>query len=171
MFQSPDHNNTLSLKLSEVMEDIGVNEEMVMKRRKVFMLMESIHTVSHRSAGNNTTAYYLGSQSEGTTTQGLHSDVDIMYVDYYYVIQNWSEWKQNKRNYLMIQDENVSPGYCFLQLLRSDEPVPATHIPNEHYIRDRYYIRILLLIISVKMLRDKGHQIVYRDMKDTVTGI
>jgi hypothetical protein len=58
-------------------------------------------------------------------------------VDYdYNVIQDWAEWEQNKRNLLMIQDENVSPGYCFLQLLRCDEPLFATNIPNEHYIRD-----------------------------------
>ncbi|XP_060552461.1 uncharacterized protein LOC132713802 [Ruditapes philippinarum] len=36
----------------------------------------------------------------------------------------------------MIQDENVTPGYCFLQLLRSDEPLFETNIPHEHYIRD-----------------------------------
>jgi tetratricopeptide (TPR) repeat protein len=37
----------------------------------------------------------------------------------------------------MIQDENTTPGYCFLQRLRSDVPLPVTVIPNEHYITDR----------------------------------
>jgi tetratricopeptide (TPR) repeat protein len=37
----------------------------------------------------------------------------------------------------MIQDENTTPGYCFLQLLRHDEPLPATGIRNEHHITDR----------------------------------
>jgi hypothetical protein len=37
----------------------------------------------------------------------------------------------------MIQDENTTPGYCFLQLLRHDEPLPATVIPRKHHISDR----------------------------------
>jgi hypothetical protein len=37
----------------------------------------------------------------------------------------------------MIQDENTTPGYCFLQLLKDDEPLSATVIPNEYHISDR----------------------------------
>ncbi|XP_060554695.1 uncharacterized protein LOC132715673 [Ruditapes philippinarum] len=137
MFQSPEYCKTLSLKLSEVLEDVGVNEEMVMKRRRISMLKESLITITFRLTGENRTIYILGSQSEGTTTIGLRSDVDRVIVDYdYNVIQNWREWKHNKTNLLMIQDENVTPGYCFLQLLRSDEPLFETNIPNEHCIRD-----------------------------------
>ncbi|XP_060568761.1 uncharacterized protein LOC132727341 [Ruditapes philippinarum] len=137
MFQSPDYSNTLSLKLSEVLQDVGVNEEIVLKRRRVSMLMENIGTVSWRSVGITSTEYYFGSQSESTTTNGLNSDTDTMSVIHdYNVIQNWSEWKQNKINLLMIQDENVTMGYCFLQLLRSDEPLFETIIPDRHYIRD-----------------------------------
>ncbi|XP_060568767.1 uncharacterized protein LOC132727348 [Ruditapes philippinarum] len=137
MFQSPEYSSTLSLKLSEVLEDVGVNEEVVMKRRRVFMLKENIQTVTWRSLCDNSTTYYFGSQSEGTTTEGLHSDTDLLHVNYNSnVIQDWSEWKQNKRNLLMIQDENVTPGYCFLQLVRSDESLFETIIPNEYFIGD-----------------------------------
>ncbi|XP_060568762.1 uncharacterized protein LOC132727342 [Ruditapes philippinarum] len=137
MFQSPEYSNILSLKLSEVLEDVGVNEEMVMKRRRVHMLAENIHTVSLKSICENRTVYNFGSQSEGTTTIGLNSDTDILLLDYdYNVIQDWAEWKQNKINLLMIQDEDVTPGYCFLQLLRSDEPLFETIIPDQDYIRD-----------------------------------
>ncbi|XP_060594907.1 uncharacterized protein LOC132749207 [Ruditapes philippinarum] len=137
MFQSPEYSNTLSLKLSEVLEDVGVNEEMVMNRRRVNMLMASITTVTFRSTCRNATIHYLGSQSEGTTTIGLNSDVDTVIVKYdYNVMQDWSEWKQGKNNLLMIQNENVTSGYCFLQLLRSDVPLFETIIPSENYIRD-----------------------------------
>jgi hypothetical protein len=37
----------------------------------------------------------------------------------------------------MIQDENTTPGYCFLQLLQPDIPLPVTYIPDEHHINDR----------------------------------
>ncbi|XP_060580328.1 uncharacterized protein LOC132737109 [Ruditapes philippinarum] len=137
MFQSPEYCKILSLKLSEVLEDVGVNEEMVMKRRRIFMLRESFRTISCRSTGENKTDYYLGSQSEGTTTIGLDSDIDMVMVDYdYNVIQDWAEWKHNKTKLIMIQDGNVTPGYCFLQRLRSDEPLFETNIPDENYIRD-----------------------------------
>jgi hypothetical protein len=66
MFHSPEYCKTLSLKLSEVLEDVGVNEEMVMKRRNMFMLRESLATITSRLFGNNETIYHLGSQSEGT---------------------------------------------------------------------------------------------------------
>ncbi|XP_060598292.1 uncharacterized protein LOC132752037 [Ruditapes philippinarum] len=137
MLQSPEYSNTLSLKLSEVLEDVGVNEKMIMKRRRAVMLLENIETVAKRSADVNFTVYCFGSQSEGTTTLGLNSDADILMADHdYNVIQDWSEWKQNKTNLLMIQDENVTPGYCFLQVLRSDEPLFETNIIYADSIRD-----------------------------------
>ncbi|XP_060554687.1 uncharacterized protein LOC132715666 [Ruditapes philippinarum] len=156
MFQSPEYCRTLSLKLSEVLEDVGVNEKMVMKRRKMFMLRESLGTIMLRSTGEKRTLYHLGSQIEGTTTIGLRSDLDTVIVDYdYNVIQDWAEWEQSKINLLMIQDENVTPGYCFLQLLRSDEPLFETNIPDEHYIRDSNG-RILLKNTFVILLIDEN---------------
>ncbi|XP_060562313.1 uncharacterized protein LOC132721942 [Ruditapes philippinarum] len=154
MFQSPEYSSTLSLNLSEVLEDVGVNETMVMRRRKNFMLRENIQTVTWRSLCDNSTTYNFGSQSEGTTTNGLKSDTDVMIVNYNFnVTQDWSEWKHNKINLFTIQDEDVTPGYCFLQLLRSDEPFSETIIPDEHYIRDNKG-RILLKNTCYSNIRD-----------------
>jgi tetratricopeptide (TPR) repeat protein len=138
MFQEPDYRANLSLKLSEVLNDIGVNERMVMRRRRHYMLKETLGTITYRLTDKNITSYLLGSQVEGTTTIGLQSDFDVLsfYHDFN-VIQDWSEWEHGKRNYLMIQDENTTPGYCFLQLLRDDVPLPVTNIHSEHYITDR----------------------------------
>jgi hypothetical protein len=60
----------------------------------------------------------------------------------YNVIQDWSELEYGKRNLLMIQDENVSPGYCLLQELRDDAPLPFVVETVDSY-RDRMG-RILL---------------------------
>jgi hypothetical protein len=112
-----------------------------------------------RSIGKKRTLYHLGSQIEGTTTIGLRSDLDTVIVDYdYNVIQDWAEWEICKINLLMIQDENVTPGYCFLQRLRSDEPLFETNIPNEHFIRDSIG-RILLknTITSIKQDNTERH--------------
>ncbi|XP_060586138.1 uncharacterized protein LOC132741891 [Ruditapes philippinarum] len=140
MFQEPNYRENLSLMLSEVLHDIGVNERIVMRRRRQFMLIENMANIECRLTDLNTTYYFLGSQSEGTTTIGLHSDLDILSCSHdFNIIQDWSEWEHDvnmKFNYLMIQDENTTPGYCFLQLLKDDEPLPATVIPNEHHISD-----------------------------------
>ncbi|XP_060574723.1 uncharacterized protein LOC132732334 [Ruditapes philippinarum] len=138
MFQEADYRENLSLALSEVLDDIGVNERMVMRRRRQLMLEETMINITYRLTDKNMTEYCLGSQSEGTTTRGLHSDLDILLCHHdYNIIQDWSEWEHGKLNYLMIQDENTTPGYCFLQLLQPDIPLPVTVIPNEHHINDR----------------------------------
>ncbi|XP_060603813.1 uncharacterized protein LOC132756699 [Ruditapes philippinarum] len=138
MFQEPDYRENLSLMLSEVLHDIGVNERIVMRRRRQFMLEETNGNISNSLTDINGTEYLLGSQSEGTTTIGLHSDIDMLCcLHNYNIIQDYSEWEPDKRNYLMIQDVNTTPGYCFLQRLRNDEPLPATVTPCEHHITDR----------------------------------
>ncbi|XP_060556577.1 uncharacterized protein LOC132717170 [Ruditapes philippinarum] len=139
MFQEPDYRENLSLALSEVLDDIGVNERMVMRRRRHLMLRETMGNIMFRLTDINVTNYHLGSQSEGTTTRGLHSDIDILVcLHRYNIIQDWSQWEHGKFNYLMIQDENTTPGYCFLQLLHPYAPyLPVTVIPDEHHINDR----------------------------------
>jgi hypothetical protein len=138
MFQGPDYRENLSLMLSEVLNDIGVNERMVMRRRRGIMLIETMRNIRCRLTDGNLSYYNLGSQSEGTTTKGLDSDLDILACMHdFNIIQDWSEWEPGKLNYLMIQDENTTPGYCFLQLLRHDEPLPETVILDEHHITDR----------------------------------
>ncbi|XP_060560093.1 uncharacterized protein LOC132720116 [Ruditapes philippinarum] len=138
MFQEPDYRENLSLMLSEVLDDIGVNERMVMRRRRRYMLKETMSNIRNRSIDLKLTEYHLGSQTEGSTTIGLNSDIDILVcVHDFNIIQDWSEWEHGKKNYLMIQDENTTPGYCFLQLLHCYEPRPATVIPKEHHINNR----------------------------------
>ncbi|XP_060562592.1 uncharacterized protein LOC132722167 [Ruditapes philippinarum] len=138
MFQESEYRENLSLMLSEVLHDIGVNERIVMRRRRHSILRETMNNITFRLTDNNRTKYYLGSQSEGTTTIGLHSDIDILIcIHDFNIMQDWSEWEHGKFNFLMIQDENTTPGYCFLQLLRDDVPLPHTVIPDEHHITDR----------------------------------
>ncbi|XP_060590233.1 uncharacterized protein LOC132745351 [Ruditapes philippinarum] len=138
MFQEPDFRESLSLMLSEVLDDIELNERRVIRGRKVNMLRETMSNLTLRSTGVNETTHYLGSHSECTTTIGLQSDFDQLFCSHQFnIIGNWSEWEHGKENYLLIQDENTTPGYCFLQLLRSDEPKPATVIPDEYNIIDR----------------------------------
>ncbi|XP_060606823.1 uncharacterized protein LOC132759117 [Ruditapes philippinarum] len=138
MFQSPDSRKHISLMLSEVLDDIGVNERMVMKARRHFKLMETMTNITWKSVGHNIISYCLGSRIEGTTTLGLISDTDeLLFNNDNNVIQDWSEWEHGKTNFIIIQDENTTPGYCFLQLLQHDIPLSATVVPNKYYIIDK----------------------------------
>ncbi|XP_053401564.1 uncharacterized protein LOC128557677 [Mercenaria mercenaria] len=133
MSRDPDYYQTVSLKLSEVLNDICVNERMILKRRRMALLSETMVTSTHRLLGENISIYHFGSQSEGSTTIGLKSDADTLgYSSECNVIQDWSEWQPGWTSLLMIQDETTSPGYCLLQWLRNDEPLPVPTASLDH---------------------------------------
>jgi hypothetical protein len=54
--------------LSEVLDDIGINDRMVMRARRVYKLMETMDTITDKLMGDNSVSYYVGSKIEGTTT-------------------------------------------------------------------------------------------------------
>ncbi|XP_045171977.2 uncharacterized protein LOC123534011 [Mercenaria mercenaria] len=140
MSQAPGHSESLSLKLSEVLSDIGVDEKTVLKRRRMLLLKESTYKIKKILTGVNHSTYYFGSQVEGSTTPGLKSDLDILLSrDDMNVIQDWSMWQPGVKNLLMVNDETTSPGYCLLQLLKADEPSPCTcnyHRTHEDLLAD-----------------------------------
>ena len=126
----------LSLNLSRELEESGLFESSVRKRRNMFLYREKMSTIYHRIIGNSQTFYIFGSQSEGTTTMALGSDTDILIVDTSFrVIQDTEEWKEDVTNLLMLQDD-TAPGYCRLQLLRQDSPEPEKTPPTTMYCYD-----------------------------------
>ncbi|XP_060597829.1 uncharacterized protein LOC132751644 isoform X2 [Ruditapes philippinarum] len=138
MSEMPDYTRNVSLRLSKVLDEIGVNERMVIKTRRLGLMNESIRTIGHRLKHEDVNVYNLGSRIEGTTTLGLSSDVDILFtLTRFSVIQDWSEWEPGKENLLMIQDETLSPGYCLLQILRHDVPLPEDNVYSHNWYRDR----------------------------------
>ncbi|XP_045169933.2 uncharacterized protein LOC123532538 [Mercenaria mercenaria] len=128
MFQAADNSHNASLKLSEVFSDIGVSERLVMKRRRMVLLNETMATISYRLLGSNLSSYSFGSQSEGSTSIGLHSDTDTLVCNKaYHLIQDSRDWQPDRMNLLMFQDGTTSPGYCLLQYLITNDPL-ATHL-------------------------------------------
>ncbi|XP_045201869.2 uncharacterized protein LOC123555274 [Mercenaria mercenaria] len=138
MLHTHEYAPNVSLRVSEVLSDIGLSENMVLKRRKAVLFREKVDNIAGLLIELNASCYHFGSRSEGTTTLGLQSDSDNIFSVYgFNVIQNFSEWEPGIRNLLMIQDETVSPGYCLLQCLRNDAPLPCNHQPNNHYFIHR----------------------------------
>ncbi|XP_053389516.1 uncharacterized protein LOC128552494 [Mercenaria mercenaria] len=138
MFQAPEYTRAVSLRLSEVLADIGVDERIVLKRRRVYLLRETMYTITGKLQDVSGSYYTLGSQSEGSTTLGLDSDSDQLYsLNFINLIQDWADWEPGMMNKLMIQDETVSPGYCLLQPLRDDAPLPFNDVRNDDVWKDR----------------------------------
>ncbi|XP_052769331.1 uncharacterized protein LOC128209356 isoform X2 [Mya arenaria] len=110
-----------SLLLSTVMEDIGVNSWMIAKRRRSHLRRETMPN----SCKINTTRYIFGSQTEGTTTPGMKSDIDILSPNNtVHVALDWSKWQWGKPNLLVLKDELTPPQHCYLQRLRGDCRLP-----------------------------------------------
>ncbi|XP_052781814.1 uncharacterized protein LOC128218244 [Mya arenaria] len=117
----------MSLKLSSVLEDIGVSRQMIDKRRWTWRMMETVSTITLRMKDNSKAAYHYGSQTEGTTTNGMESDYDTLLCCYRQpVILNLGKWQQGNYNLLVLKTEHSPPQQCFLQVFRHDSPSPET---------------------------------------------
>jgi len=114
----------MSRHLSRVLDDIGVIQDMTDLRRHIHLLKETLNTISSKLQGYNDTHYIVGSQSEGTTTIGMDSDMDNMIIlNNYLVVFDWAEWDKDKIIMLAIKDNTTPPQLCYLQRLRRDLPL------------------------------------------------
>ncbi|WAR20060.1 hypothetical protein MAR_001898 [Mya arenaria] len=99
----PEFYPSMSLRLSRALSDIGVNSWMVKRRRRTFLMLEVGRTIGEKQEGRDVTTFHFGSQSEGTTTPGLNSDVDeLVCFNKINIMASWSEWKFGRINYLMV---------------------------------------------------------------------
>ncbi|XP_045160576.2 uncharacterized protein LOC123525529 [Mercenaria mercenaria] len=132
MFKIPDYYDNVSLRLSEVFDDIGVNEKTVLMRRHDAMLKESLMTISSELTNSAMSSYIFGSQIEGTTTRALNSDEDILNCfSRFNVIDDLTRWIPGLQNMLAVKFDNTCPGYCLLQPLRVDAPLPLRSLSDE----------------------------------------
>ncbi|XP_052217870.1 uncharacterized protein LOC127835461 [Dreissena polymorpha] len=123
----------MSLLISSVMDDIGVNEEVIVLRRNVHSFREKVISVIYETLmypKSEWTIYSVGSQVEGSTTDGMCSDIDQLQVhNNKNVCLTEADYKENKKNVLVVKDERCSPQCCLLQLLikiRDNAPRPAS---------------------------------------------
>ncbi|XP_052766322.1 uncharacterized protein LOC128207441 isoform X2 [Mya arenaria] len=112
----------MSLRLSRVLGDIGINKKMVSLRRRTWLLIEKQFTITFTAFHNKIQTFFnFGSQSEGTTTIGMKSDVDLLRLDVNNpVLLDMSEWEPGKESLCVIKNEHTPPQHCNLQLLETD---------------------------------------------------
>ncbi|XP_052768038.1 uncharacterized protein LOC128208518 [Mya arenaria] len=118
----------MSLLLSRVLEDIGVSSYIIFRRRRTWLEIDTHNSMLCTMNGKQITHFTFGSQSEGTTTPGMQSDVDsLRCLNSVHVILDLDEWKQEDYNLLVKTTEQSPPQHCWLQRLRTDLPLPVTH--------------------------------------------
>ncbi|XP_052776032.1 uncharacterized protein LOC128213950 [Mya arenaria] len=137
MENPPDFYRIMSLRLSRALSDIGVNRWMVRRRRRTFLMIEANDTIIGKLRGCDFTSFYFGSQSEGTTTPGLNSDIDTLTcINDTNIMSSWSEWEAGKDNMLMVKEETCSPQHYLLQVIRHDSPEPFIHSSDVFHVVD-----------------------------------
>ena len=72
----PQYHKILSMKLFKVMENIGINEEIRQRMTEEATLSEILHTITFQSDSS----VYICGRYEGTTTKGMESDIDFVYI-------------------------------------------------------------------------------------------
>ncbi|XP_052815819.1 uncharacterized protein LOC128242629 [Mya arenaria] len=123
-----DHKAWMSLRLSRVLDDIGANRLVMRKRRETFLLREAVHTLIDKLFGVHITTFNFGSQSEGSTTPGMNSDIDVVMCDHNYnIMSDWPDWEAGIRNFLMVKEESTPPQHYWLQCIRSNSPEPVRY--------------------------------------------
>ncbi|KAH3792244.1 uncharacterized protein LOC127840051 [Dreissena polymorpha] len=124
----PEHFTELSIRFSEVLDDSGAGKETVLERRRIFLWRESMETIAAKLWGDKAECFHFGSQTEGTTTPGLQSDIDILCSNHCVNIMTFlGDWKARKNmNFLMLYDETMPPQQYLLQVIQFNTPSPET---------------------------------------------
>ncbi|WAR23687.1 hypothetical protein MAR_037356 [Mya arenaria] len=131
MENPPDFYRIMSLRLSRALSDIGVNRWMVRRRRRTFLMLEASLTIRDKVQGLDGTSFHFGSQSEGTTTPGLNSDIDTLTcINDTNIMSSWSEWEAGRLNMLMLKEETCSPQHYLLQIRYVKDGEPARLLPD-----------------------------------------
>ncbi|XP_052234581.1 uncharacterized protein LOC127847058 isoform X5 [Dreissena polymorpha] len=135
-FQIPEHFPALSILLSDQLDDIGGRKCTVMKRRVTYLRRERVETFQAHLDGFDSACFHFGSQSEGTTTPGLNSDIDLLRsYNRPNIMTDWRDWKAGMSNLLMLHDYTTPPQQYLLQVIRRDTPEPETRLCDDRYVR------------------------------------
>ncbi|XP_052765760.1 uncharacterized protein LOC128207013 [Mya arenaria] len=126
--KNPELMRKVSLKMSDVMADIGVTQEMVNRRRRLFLMREKTYTDYINIINlRNGRRFHFGSQSEGTTTLEMNSDTDILLCDYECpVVLNIPDKDPEKSFFLAIKTPETPAQHCYLQLFLPYSRNPVT---------------------------------------------
>jgi len=129
--------SVMSLRLIAALEDLGVTELIIGRRRHTFLQDESALTMNDQICGENVVSYHFRSMTEGTTTPEMGSDIDTLDCDdCVNIMPGWPDWKRGKENLLMVKHATCSLQHYRLQEIRPDLPLPLTVPIDEFSVLD-----------------------------------
>jgi len=130
--------SVMSLWLIAALEDLGVTELILGRRRHTFLQEESEYTLTDQICGTpQCVCYHFGSMTEGTTTPGMGSDIDTLVCnDSVNIMSGRPDWIRGKENLLMVKHATCSPQHYRLQEIRPDLPLPLNFLVNAFCVRD-----------------------------------
>ncbi|XP_052260152.1 uncharacterized protein LOC127864530 isoform X2 [Dreissena polymorpha] len=132
----PEHFLALSIRLSDLLDEIGAGKCTVMERRETYLRRERMMTTAAQITGGTETCFHFGSQSEGTTTPGLNSDIDFLHSAIRVnIMTDWRDWESGMNNLLMLRDDITPPQQYLLQVIHKYTPEPMTSIANDLLVR------------------------------------
>jgi len=127
----------MSLRLIAALEDLGVTELIIGRRRHTFLQDESSWTWQVQICGVPNMCYHFGSMTEGTTTPAMGSDIDTLVCDdSVNIMLGWPDWKRGRENLLMVKHVTCSPQHYRLQEIRPDLPLPLSFPIDELCVMD-----------------------------------
>ncbi|KAH3740422.1 hypothetical protein DPMN_047128 [Dreissena polymorpha] len=120
----------------DTLDDSGAGKETLLERRRTYLRREQIEKITYQIKGLNRECFHFGSQSEGTTTPGLQSDIDFLYSNHTFNIMTiWEDWKAGLDNLLMLHDNTTPPQQYLLQDIQDYTPEPATSLTDDRCVR------------------------------------
>ncbi|KAH3740311.1 hypothetical protein DPMN_047014 [Dreissena polymorpha] len=123
----PEYFPALSFRISDVLDEIGAGKRTVMERRETYLLIERMLTLAGQHREANEDYFHFGSQSEGTTTPGLNSDIDmLMSYKNVNIMTDWRDWEAEMVNLLMLRDDITIPQQYLLQVIHIYTPEAVT---------------------------------------------
>ena len=115
----PAYYRPLSLRLFSVMDGIIASEDVRKVRMESSVTREILWTVYSQP---EMSVYHFGSQADGTTTLGMKSDLDTVYIFHNLTVVTDPSEHPVGTSLLLIQDATIPAGYCKLQLLQDGVP-------------------------------------------------
>ncbi|KAH3740275.1 hypothetical protein DPMN_046977 [Dreissena polymorpha] len=134
--QIPEHFTELSIRMFDALDDSGAGKETVLERRRTFLRREHIEKIDLQLQGWNLECFHFGSQSEGTTTPGLQSDIDFLQsANIVNIMTVWEDWRTGMYNFLMLHDDTTPPQQYLLQVIQVYTPEPVTSLTHDWFVR------------------------------------
>ncbi|KAH3740341.1 hypothetical protein DPMN_047046 [Dreissena polymorpha] len=144
IMQIPEHFKEMSILMFDALDDSGAGKETVLERRRTYLRREHIEKIVYQLQGQNLECFnfgshegfHFGSQTEGTTTPGLQSDIDFLHSSNIFNIMTvWEDWKAGLLNLLMLHDDTTPPQQYLLQVIEFYTPEPVTSLINDSLVR------------------------------------